>query len=376
MNKRITLFLIAIALLAVFVLVGCQSNTSTSSSQAESSDASTTSQALEEDANVVTLQFPAGEGTTDREKTLASLKQVDGTRGLFMMTYYGDYSTIIEKTNNDLIQKLSKSTPLGCTLLSLTGDKDHPVYGRNIDSTPGFGALLTLYRPENKYASIAFSLTGDVGLTIDSTVDNLDDKQKDAVMASAFYVPCGMNEKGLAVGLAYNPPGESTNDLEGKQVFVTDWIREILDNAQSVDEAVDICKGLRPFDLDANTNAEHILIADAQGNSIIAELSGGQWQFFKEEDKPYQVVTNFPLYNSSEADRENAGCWRYNTANSMLNEIQGKGTWKDTLNVLKAVKQNGGDWTTIWSYAADLSTQTMYFSMFGDYSTIYKVSFK
>jgi len=221
---------------------------------------------------------------------------------------------------------------------------------------------------------VAFSRFLDLGgLGNDFEVDSLDEAQKEAILNAAYYVPCGINEKGVAVALAYNPPGDSTEGYEGKEVFVTCWIREILDNAKDVDEAVEICKTLKVFDMGIDILTHHILIADAQGNSVIAEFDGGDWHFMTSVD-PYQVVTNSPLYNISEADRD-AACWRYRTATKMLSDMNGSGTWLDAMQVLKAVQQHKSTSETIWSFTSDLSARTLNFCLYGDFSSIYQVEF-
>lgn len=320
---------------------------------------------------VVNLKFPEGKGSTDKERTITSLTKVTGVENLYLMTYYGDYEKIAKEQNDTMVNELRPKAPAGCTLLSMTGDKSRPIYGRNFDNPPGTGALLALYKPKNKYASVAFSRPGDLGIPSGSDIARLNNLQKEGLMKAPFYTTDGVNEKGLAVSLAYNPPGVSTEGFKGESVFITNLMRKILDNAADVNAAVKICRDEKAFDFGLDTLTHHFLIADARANSTIAEFSNGNWQFFQ-NDTPYQAVTNVPLYHVPEAQRE-ANCWRYKTASDLLAKKNGRGDWKDMLDILKAVHQGPG---TIWSYSADLTAGTLHLCMNGDYSKVFCVNFR
>lgn len=321
-------------------------------------------------AGTVALRFPTGEGATDEERTVASLTKAAGTEHLYLMTYYGNYGGLVKEKNAEMTDGYQSATTAGCTLISMTGNRTRPVYGRNFDNPPGTDALLALYRPKGKYSSIAFSRLDDLGLSGDFNVRNLNDSQKKSLLVAPFYTTDGVNEKGLAVSIAYNPPGVSTKGFKGESVFITNLMRTILDNAADVDEAVRICRVSKAFDFGIDKLSHHFLIADARADSVIAEFSGGDWRFLR-NDAPYQVVTNIPLYQVPEKQRR-ADCWRYRTASDLLAAKKGKGDWKDMLSVLNAVHQGS---YTIWSYAANLKAGELYLCMNSDFSKVFEVSF-
>jgi len=76
-------------------------------------------------------------------------------------------------------------------------------------------------------------------------------------------------------------------------------LREILDHAATLEEAVDIVQHRDVFDQDVHTLSHHILIADAAGRSAIAEYTDGGWRIM-ENEKPWQIVTNTRLYGMTE----------------------------------------------------------------------------
>lgn len=322
-------------------------------------------------ADFVALSFPEGKGASDADRTISSLTKVAGTDNLYLMTYYGDYENIAAEKNSAMEGSQKSGTAAGCTLLSMTGNKSCPVYGRNFDNPPGTGAVLARYRPKNGYASIAFSRMSDLGMSNGFSGKNLSELQEKSILTAPFFALDGVNEKGLAVALAYNPPGVSTEGFQGDEVFITNLMRKLLDNAADVDEANKICRSSKAFDFGVNTVTHHFLIGDSRANAETVEFSGGNWWFMK-RDVPYQAVTNIPLYNVPEAQR-NAACWRYQKAESMMSGMQGRGSWKDMLNILQAVKQSNGA-QTIWSFSADLSAHTIYLCMNGNFSKVFKVN--
>jgi hypothetical protein len=369
---------VAVALLAV-AAAGCSKNgpgntvvsqlpassaASVSQSSANSTDSSSESSAA--GTRMEELSFPEGKGETDADRTLKSITKVDEIDNFYLMTYYGNYDNIVYKANST-----SDESPVGCTLLSMTGNKEHPIFGRNFDNSAGAGAVLARYQPENRYKSLVFSRMSDLGMYSGFDSSKLTESQKKSILNAPYYAADGINEKGLAVALAYNPPGVSIENVKGEKVFITQLMRKILDNAANVDEAIDICRGSRAYDFGADTLTHHFLIADSQANAVTVEFSNGSWQFMR-SDVPYQAVTNVPLYNVAEEQRK-ANCGRYNTAVTMMSGMKGKGGWKDMLRVLEAVKQTQYA-QTIWSYSVDMSTRTMYICMNGDFSKIYKVS--
>jgi penicillin V acylase-like amidase (Ntn superfamily) len=95
----------------------------------------------------------------------------------------------------------------------------------------------------------------------------------------------GMNEKGLAVGMAAVPPGDMPYDPWKTTLNELEVIREILDHAATVDEAIDI---LGSFNIDMGEVPIHYLIASASDGSALVEFYRGEMVVFRNES-PCQV---------------------------------------------------------------------------------------
>ena len=65
-------------------------------------------------------------------------------------------------------------------------------------------------------------------------------------LLDAPYLPFdGMNEYGLAIGMAAVPPGNMRPDADKETIGSLGIIRQMLDHARTVDEAVDIMTELQ-----------------------------------------------------------------------------------------------------------------------------------
>ncbi|NLK97145.1 MAG: linear amide C-N hydrolase [Epulopiscium sp.] len=327
-------------------------------------------------STIETLKFPTGEGATDIEKTLSSLTKVQGAENMYMMTYYGDYQEQLEKDSKLLIDLKTGRVKPKCSLISLTADKNNPMFGRNFDFANS-GIIITRYQPPNKYESIAFTPSTTIFLPKDFDPERLSMEVKQNALHTAFLSTCGMNEKGLVVALASTASVPTKEEKGLKFVYKTLWLRELLDNAKDVEEAVEITKTLRAFD-ELNDIQHHMLVADAKGNSVAIEFAKGDWRFFYEEN-PWQVVTNSALYNRTHEEKEKM-CWRYKKASKILEELGGRGDWQDTMRTLKAVTQgqpiDNSSTGTLFSFAADISNRTIYLCTHSEYDKVYKFGFE
>jgi len=88
------------------------------------------------------------------------------------------------------------------------------------------------------------------------------------------YLPFdGMNEHGLAIGMAAVPESTLPHDANKPAIDSLAVIREILDHARTVDEAVGI---LGKYNIEWGSGpALHYLIADSMSNSVLVEFFEG-----------------------------------------------------------------------------------------------------
>jgi choloylglycine hydrolase len=151
----------------------------------------------------------------------------------------------------------------------------------------------------------------------------------------------GMNEQGLVVGMAavldsrvpYDPTKASIGSLE--------VIRQMLDHAQNVDEAIDI---LDRYNIDMDGVPIHYLIADRSGRSVLVE-------FYDEmvvipSVFPWQLATNHLRVNVPAGAP--SGCWRYDRIEQRMTAGGGDLTSQQASDLLQSVSQSG-EYPTQWS---------------------------
>ena len=323
--------------------------------------------------NVKLISFKqVNSSESDAIKTLKSLQKM---ANLYVMTYYGDYNEHLDEINQKILNegfssvtKLSEKSS-ACSMFAAFGNPANLLYGRNFDN-PDCGVLVGYYKPSDGYASIGFSRINDLGFDKDEDPTSVPLEKRKLLLNSVFFTPDGMNECGVAVALAALRAINIKVDKKKKSIFITCLVREILDHAKNIDEAVAICKKYNVFDSSETRVSHHLLISDSSQKSVIVEYSRGEWKVMP-NTKPWQVITNSPLYKVPE-DQRAKNCWRYKKASDMLNKTQGDIDWKAGMDILKAVSLKGTQWSTI----CDMKTKVIYISLYKDYDDIKKVLVK
>ena len=203
------------------------------------------------------------------ERTLASLEKVDD-HPLYVMHYEGAYTSGDEDVEQDTGTE-GNIPSWGCSLFAALGDADAMVYGRNFDweHSP---AVLLFTAPPDGYASVSLVDIAYLGFTEtearDLTKLPLDERRP---LLDAPYWPFdGMNEYGLTVGMAAIPDSLMPHDPAKKMIGSLGIIREMLDHARTVDEAIAV---MGSYNVDMGGGpAIHYLIADATGKAALVEF--------------------------------------------------------------------------------------------------------
>jgi len=126
----------------------------------------------------------------------------------------------------------------------------------------------------------------------------------------------GINEHGLSITISAATPGTDT-ELSGLRFWTA--IRCMIENCRTTDEAVYL---LKHMPLSANTN---FIIADKQGNAVLAESSGlgNIRSLFTRQVVDYVVSTNhynLPEMESFNVNRMNQSVMRFQAANQSIKE--------------------------------------------------------
>lgn len=302
--------------------------------------------------------------------TLGSLEKLDDYP-LYSMHYFGPYEQATTIGGGGLMMaadalNVSAAATLpawACSLFAALGDADTMVYGRNFDweFSP---AVLLFTDPPDGYAAVSMVNTAFLGFdeeTARALID-LPLTERGALLAAPFLPIDGMNERGLAVGMAAVPPGQPPPDPNKRTIGSLGVIREMLDHAGTVDEAAAI---LQSYNIDMDGGPDiHYLIADPSGRSILIEFYGSQTVIIPNET-PWHLATNF--LRSSVSEPAESDCWRYDRIDQQLRETEGRLGRAQALDLLSEVSVAG----TQWSVAYEMSTLDVSVVMDRQYSSPY-----
>jgi hypothetical protein len=324
-------------LAAILVLSGCSSLTP---------EPPTISAPAPADANA-----PSADGLTAEEAaTLGSLTKVDDYP-LYAMRYYGPFHAAKASEISEAFN-VSAGTGWACALFAALGDADNRLYGRNFDwrFSP---ALLLFTEPPDGYASVSMVDLEYFGFSDRATGRLVDPTQLSlAERRSLLMTPTmpfdGLNAAGVAVGMAAVPQADGRHDRGKPAIGEIAVIREILDHAARVDEAVAI---LQQYNIDWEGGPPlHYLVADRSGRAALVEFHAGQIVVLPETG-PWHAATNF---TRSAVSGDAAGeCPRYDTLVRRLTAANGALASKDALGLLRSVAQS--ETATQWSVVYNMS---------------------
>ncbi|MGW5672188.1 carcinine hydrolase/isopenicillin-N N-acyltransferase family protein [Micromonospora sp. NPDC003776] len=262
------------------------------------------------------------------ERTLASLRKVDDLP-LYEMTYVGDYDPTVG------VAGTPGASPFGCSLFAALGDRNRPLFARNFDWDPN-PALVLRTDPPDGYASISLVDISYLGVGADPAGDRR--------LLDAPLLPFdGMNERGLAVGLAADD-GASARPVPGRPtVGSVRILRLVLDNAATVDEAVAV---FERYNLDFDGGPPlHYLLADAGGASAVVEFVDGVLRVDRRRG-PWQALTNVPAVGVAESQLRRDH--RYGVLAEALDATGGVLDAPAALRLLGAVRQGHTRWSVVY----------------------------
>ncbi len=273
--------------------------------------------------------------TADQRVTLESLRLVDG-HPLYTMHFQGSYR------DRASAMATLPALPWACSLFAALGDPDEMAYGRNFDwdHSP---AVLLFTNPPDGYASVSmvdiaylgFAGTGSWGLTDRPLAERVG-------LLDAPLIPFdGMNQHGLVVGMAAVPASQPSRDPTRPTVDSLRVIREMLDRARDVEEAVAIIRG---YNVDWGGGPPvHYLLADASGAAVLVEYQNGEMLTIH-NDSHWHLATNH-LRNTASGD---GGCWRYANLAAALSAAGGRLTPEVAMGLLAGVSQPSTQWSIVY----------------------------
>jgi hypothetical protein len=309
-------------------------------------------------------------GLSDAEfATLKSIVKLDNYP-LYKMTYVGAYPA---ETNSfhqfrstaettDPAESMACPITWGCSLFAALGNDQSRLYGRNFDweFSP---AILLFTDPPDGYASVSMVDIAYLGFEGNRARNLLDFsiEERKSLLDAPFLPFDGMNEKGLAVGMAAVPPGNMQPDPQKETVDELRVIREILDHAATVDEAITI---LGSYNIDMGTVPIHYLIASGAGESALVEFHQGEMMEFRNE-LPWQQATNFLVASTNGSPA--GACPRYDLINNRLSRVDGQINIQEALSLLSDVSQD----ITQWSVVYNMTDGSVHIVMGQEYETVH-----
>jgi hypothetical protein len=312
----------------------------------------------------------------DEVATLDSLEQVDGYP-LYTMHYYGPYAQAglpetLAGPGAPSGGKASLSLPdpsavrarapgWACSLFAALGDPENRLFGRNFDweLSP---ALLLFTAPPDGYASVSMVDIAYLGFggAMATGADKLPLGERRSLLGAPLLPFDGMNDRGLAVGMAAVPPGDMKPDPRKETIGSIQVMREMLDHAQTVDEALAL---LERYNVDMEGSVPiHYLIADRSGRADLVEFYQGKLAVFPNQT-PWHLATNF--LRAAMGDSPAGQCPRYDAISRQLQQTQGQVTAAQAVDLLARVTQPNTQWSVVYGLSTG-EVQVVMGRQFGD----------
>jgi len=283
--------------------------------------------------------------TTAIAVTLSSLDKADDYP-LYVMRYHGPYTLTASSAATVRWVTGRPSAPTwACSLFAALGDEQHRLYGRNFDwrYSP---ALLLFTDPPDGYASVSMV---DIAYLVDlSKVHELTDlplEERAVLLETPFWPFDGMNEHGLVVGMAAVPESEMPHDPRKTTIDSLLVIREMLDHARDVGEAVAILEGYNVAW--GGGPPLHYLIADRAGQATLVEFYDGEMVLIRSRSaSSWHLATNH--LRAAVHDVGSGGCWRYEAIHRRLASAKGSLSVTPAMDLLADVAQENTQWSVVY----------------------------
>lgn len=292
--------------------------------------------------------------TADERRSLATLRVVDARHPLLAMTLYAPYDPMRPVAAAPVTDR-----PLACSLFLAGRGPRGPVFGRNFDWLANPALLLTT-RPPRGPASISLVDISYLGITHANADRATRDPALRRKLLQAAALPFdGMNEHGLAVGLAQIPDARPPRAPGRPTVGSARIQRLVLDQARTVDEAIAVF-GRYNVEFAPGEPALHYLVADARGRSAVVEFVDGRVEVVRGAGSWHGMV-NFVLSGADDDVKRSDD--RYRTIAERMRATGGSLSPDGAMDLLAAVAQRH----TRWSAVYELHHGTVHVTLDRDY---------
>ena len=314
---------------------------------------------------IIELSFGNGDTSANADElTLQSIRKVGR---FYTVNYYGDYEQRLRWLNDEHLRLAGLTTPSPCSLFVTPTAAGEALLGRNLDRRDV--PVLAKCAPPGKYDSFSFVPSIEAHLR-DVLVAEPTEAQKQSFLHSLpFYVTDGINEKGLAIAIA-GAPLRPVKPSEGRRpMFVLLFIRQVLDNCQSVEEVARYAETVSLYDRSIDTISHHFLVADATGAWLVIDYPDGSLRLTRGHDTPQARTNHFLDGGPSSADTRTS-FWRYRKLEAAMNSPTPPDSDAQAMALLKRVRDN-----TAWSVVYMTRSRQGLLAVREDYRTQYRFRF-
>ena len=380
-KKIISLILICFMLL----LSSCAASPGTTQNTAQNTVQNTTQNTVQSTA-ATTEQTAAA--TTAEPQIPASSFIVDNSssRGLYYLDYTEDYkfdefvSGGGAKSTLELVEYAYKAFPniklnlsslgYGCSSFCAQSTEGDVIFGRNFDmDAQNSGSYLIVHtKPENGYESYSTVNLKFLGITAPS--EPADDTSP---LLLAPYIPLdGINSEGLAICVLQLNFPEIHASGSGVNMTSTTIIRNVLDNAKNIEEAIEI---FQSCNVHTDGYAYHYMLGDASGKSAVIEFVDNEMVVsYKSSD--IQVCANTYVTEEGIAFyKDSSSADSLNRMNAISSSVKNSSFDLTAENAFKALKAGSNSYTR-WSIVYNLTDRTMVISINRKFDKMYFYSFE
>jgi choloylglycine hydrolase len=303
---------------------------------------------------------------------------------LHVMTFAGDFSALMQLYHGQILQYYADPAHAGGTHTNCSmfryASGDTSVVGRNFDNVDT-ELLAAWFYPADGHPSITFVPLMELGFNPESPFDPDDAGHRRRLTTAPVVSIGGMNARGVTVTLASLDRRAVAQHDDREPKHFLHLVREILDQAADLDEALAIAYRYDVFDNGLEVISHHVFVTDPDGSAVL-EWHDGVMQVVREEG-PAQVVTNSDLLDVPERARRNM-CPRYRTLARRLGAWEDTPGWRTAMDALAAAAQENRRYvlegeerriSTQWSAVFVPESREIYLCLHRDWSTVYRLRF-
>jgi len=316
---------------------------------------------------IIELSFDSqSPGHDADEQTLRSIRKVGD---FYTVDYRGDYEERLRWLNDYHLKKATElSAPSSCSLFVTYTLAGEPLLGRNLDRRDI--PVLAKFAAPGKYASFALSPSVEAHVRdVWGVIQPTETQKNNFLFSLPFHPTDGINEKGLAIGIAGAPLRHVKRSEARESMFVLLFIRRVLDNCQNVEEAARFAETVSLYDRAIDIISHHFLVTDADGNWLVIDYPDGSLRLTRGQGQPQARTNHFLDGGPSSADTRTSFS-RYDKLQKALHLGKSLASDSEAMALLKRVRDN-----TAWSVVYESRARCALLAVQENYRTQYRFGF-